>query len=160
MKKGFTLIELLVVVLIIGILAAVVLPQYQRAVGKARFSRFLPVMRAINDAQEIYRINNGEYSKDLGALDISLPAGAKTETATRADYENFSCFLGNSPVYDSVYCVDNSYEYPKLEKYFHRKAFLCWTGNTDYGKQICQALSGRSSPTGGGESGLGASYNF
>ncbi len=72
-KKGFTLIELLVVVLIIGILSAIALPQYQTAVDKARMGRLMSLTRSIADAQERYYMANGSYSDEVGNLDISFP---------------------------------------------------------------------------------------
>ena len=77
-KQAFTLIELLVVVLIIGILAAVALPQYNKAVEKSRFMTLLPIAKAIANAQETYYLANGNYATDMDELNIDFPAGGTT----------------------------------------------------------------------------------
>lgn len=83
-QTGFTLIELLVVVLIIGILAAVALPQYQKAVDKSRFAPYIAIGRSIRNAQELYYLANGTYAYSLSDLDYSFPSGCNVDTATTA----------------------------------------------------------------------------
>ncbi len=59
MKKAFTLIELLVVVLIIGILAAVAVPQYQRTVLRAKVPEAKTMLKAFATAADAYDMENG-----------------------------------------------------------------------------------------------------
>ena len=58
-NHAFTLIELLVVVLIIGILSAIALPQYQKAVQRARLSEMNGVFSAAKQALDAYLLENG-----------------------------------------------------------------------------------------------------
>lgn len=69
---GFTLIELLVVVIIIAVLAAIALPQYQRAVWRSRATEVKVFAKNMADAQAIYRLNNGTYAQDFSQLDIKF----------------------------------------------------------------------------------------
>ena len=70
--KAFTLIELLVVVLIIGILAAVALPQYQKAVWKSRTAEMASVLSSLANAEQSYFLANNTYA-DFDDLDIEFP---------------------------------------------------------------------------------------
>ncbi len=72
-KAGFTLIELLVVILIIGLLSAVALPQYQKAVLKNRFSSLLLLGKTLNNSEEAYYLQQGTYASSLTDLDVLVP---------------------------------------------------------------------------------------
>lgn len=77
MKKGFTLIELLVVVLIIGILSAVALPQYQKAVNRAKAAEAWTLGKAFVEAGNIYLLETGGTTDNLSNLSIDVPTNLK-----------------------------------------------------------------------------------
>ena len=69
-KQAFTLMELLVVVLIVGILAAMALPLYNRAVMKSRFATLLPITKAVSEANEAYYMEHAEYAEEISDLTV------------------------------------------------------------------------------------------
>lgn len=73
-KRGFTLIELLVVVLIIGILSAVAVPQYQKAVWKSRAAQLFTLARSLGTAQDAFYMANGSYPTQFSELDLDFNA--------------------------------------------------------------------------------------
>lgn len=71
-QSGFTLIELLVVVLIIGILAAIALPMYEKAVERSRMSEAVANVKAIYHSNERHKLATGAYATDIRTLDINI----------------------------------------------------------------------------------------
>ena len=92
-RWGFTLIELLVVVLIIGILSAVALPQYQKSVEKAHMVEAISIITKIAQAQELYRLEHGNFTRDITQLTLDIPGTsttyAKTISAIQTPYFKF-----------------------------------------------------------------------
>ncbi len=95
--RAFTLIELLVVVLIIGILAAIALPQYEKAVEKVRMTEGIIMVKKIAEAQERFKLANGRWATfgEFDALDIDMPG---SNTHIHGDQ--------NRPILKYFYCTN------------------------------------------------------
>lgn len=80
--RGFSLIEMLVVVLIMGILASIAIPQYQKAVDKARFMEALTIANSIKTAEEAFFLAYRTYTTNLNDLDIRFQHSVKSGSPT------------------------------------------------------------------------------
>ena len=119
-SNAFTLIELLVVVLIIGILSAIALPQYQKAVLKSRFTQAKLLAIAIARAQQAYYLANSSFTVNFDELDIDLPAPTqKHSSQTRTtyvypwgnchiEYGNTHCVIAEHNLEYSIYHPNNT----------------------------------------------------
>jgi general secretion pathway protein G len=71
-NSGFTLVEILIVVVILGILAAIVIPQFSQASSEARESSLKSNLQAIRSQIELYRIQHNDLLPAEGALEAAL----------------------------------------------------------------------------------------
>ena len=152
MKKGFTLIELLVVVLIIGILAAVALPQYEKAVEKARLSEALQNTKILRDAIDLFLLENGGYpSTDVCMKDVmtvELQGGEWSEDTSCAyitkdfNYWGPGCFTIEAWSPDcriEIERKDTKYSLTGIKK-GDTWEMRCWTQSNPLGRSICKSI--------------------
>ena len=154
-NQAFTLIEVLIVVLIIGILAAIAVPQYKLAVLKSEYSKLKEYVETIYGSVQIYYLTNGIWPKKLTDLDIELPGKlVSNDTHIRVSSPaGIECWLWNTG--SSGYVACSFTKFNSTIRYEHN--FLgsnnrnCYTEPSaadTFAAKFCQIETGKTSTSG------------
>ena len=162
---GFTLIELLVVVLIIGILAAMALPQYFKAVERSRMAEGVTLMDSVVKAQRRKFMQTNRYAQEFRALDVSPKEAKGHRYFTKGDPETgaggngfeirlYPVNLGSFTAAEAyaVRVVDENYLDPSLQyryslrRYYQSDNVTCM-GHNAAGRELCADFCGIDTPS-------------
>lgn len=175
-NKGFTLIELLVVVLILGILAAMAMPQYFKAVERSRMSEAVSLLATTAQSQQRKYMQINKYTKNFKALDVApkeasgqgyctkglqtdasaLNSAVATATTVNSckDGNGFVIVLEGDALNNGAATATRSgsgtlqYAY-SLKRFYGGQGTLCVAGNEN-GKDLCADYCGIDSYEDGG----------
>ena len=161
-NKGFTLIELLVVVLILGILAAMAMPQYFKAVERSRMTEAITLLSNIASAQQRKYLQINKYATDYRGLDVA-PAGAtgsvyytKGDVAKGTKGNGFGVTLSAANAYKTGFATATreananskdpglNYQY-NLVRYYASDLTTC-NGTNKNGQALCADFCGIDDP--------------
>lgn len=158
-KKGFTLIELLVVVLIIGILAAMAMPQYFKAVERSRMTEADTLLGSIAQAQRRKFLQINKFVTNYRALDVSPKDSngstyyTKGNPTTGANGNGFAVVLSGTTFQTGIATATRhaatgalQYQY-SLSRYYQGDNVTC-TGTNTAGQELCADFCGIDTPTG------------
>ena len=159
---GFTLIELLVVVLIIGILAAMAMPQYFKAVERTRMAEAVTLIDSVVKAQRRKFMQTNRYAEFFEGLDVS-PKGAtgmdyytKGDPGTGAGGNGFRINLDWSGFTSGAVSAfrefngregDSSLQYKYILRREYQSDNVTCYGMNQAGRELCADFCGIDTPT-------------
>lgn len=158
-NKGFTLIELLVVVLIIGILAAMAMPQYFKAMERSRMTEAVTMLASIAQAQQRKYMQTNAFATNYSGLDVA-PRGKGVKDGTFCtkgvpgakagdcgEGNGFEITLGTDTGLNAGKAIATrvgkgtlQYQYT-LKRFYNGEGTLCTAGNAN-GAELCADFCG------------------
>ena len=143
-KGGFTLLEVLVVVLIIGILTSIALPQYQKAVMKARFAKARQAAKAYIDMAYVYHDTYNAWPESFDELDVGRVGEVNTPRSSDCvtDKDIFCCVMKEDEGYQSggIGCATTDYAIG-FSKHWYSELEVCEAKNDNAtALAVCRGL--------------------